>query len=91
MQALTLWSAYTYHGSEIDAGLRVGTNGAKVADGVRKYGGYGTVDLGASYALTKDSTISLAVYNVGDKRLDATDYNTVSDGRRLWASVNTRF
>lgn len=91
MPALTLWSAYTYHGSEIDAGLRVGTNGARVADGVRKYGGYGTVDLGASYALTKNSRFNLALYNIGDKRLDASSYNTVGDGRRLWASVSTTF
>jgi len=89
--ALTLWSAYVYHGSEIDAGLRVGTNGAKVADGVRKYGGYGTVDLGASYVLNKHTTFNLALYNVGDKRLDSLDYNTVGDGRRLWAGVNLSF
>lgn len=91
MPALTLWSAYTYHGSEIDAGLRVGSNGAKVADGVREYGGYGTADLGASYALTKDSTFNVALYNIGDRRLDASAYNTVGDGRRLWAGVNMRF
>lgn len=87
----TLWSAYTYHGSEIDAGLRTGSNGVKVADGVRKYGGYGMVDLGASYALTKYSTVNLALYNIGDKRLDTLDYNTAGDGRRLWASLNVTF
>ena len=62
-----------------------------MADGVRKYGGYGTVDLGASYVLNKHTTFNLALYNVGDKRLDSLDYNTVGDGRRLWAGVNLSF
>ncbi|MEI2417065.1 TonB-dependent receptor [Orrella sp. JC864] len=89
--ALTLWTAGNYHGKEINAGARVGTNGVELAQGVREYDDYYTFDLGASYALTKNTTINAAVYNLGDKRLDEQTYNTIGDGRRYWLSVNTRF
>jgi outer membrane receptor for ferrienterochelin and colicins len=48
-------------------------------------------DVGLSYAVTKDTTLKAAVYNVNDKRLDELTYNTVGDGRRYWFGVNTRF
>lgn len=88
---LTLWSAYNYHGKEVNAGLRVGSNGAAVANGVREYGSYGIFDIGASYAVSRNSTVNAGLYNVADKRLDELTYNTVGDGRRLWVGVNVRF
>ncbi len=91
MEGLTLWSAYTYHGKETNAGLRIGSNGSLVANGVRQYAGYGQVDLGASYAFNRSSTLNVAIFNIGDKRLDEQTYNTVGDGRRIWVSLNTRF
>jgi outer membrane receptor for ferrienterochelin and colicins len=91
LPGLTLWSAYSYHGKEINAGARIGSNGRLVTNGVREYAGYGIVDLGASYAFSRNSTVNVAVNNVGDKRLDESTYNTVGDGRRLWISLNTRF
>ena len=47
--------------------------------------------VGASYQFTRSTTLNVAIYNVGDKRLDVETYNTVGDGRRLWLSVLTRF
>lgn len=69
----------------------MGTNGVELAQGVREYDDYYTFDLGASYALTKNTTVNAAIYNVNDKRLDELNYNTIGDGRRYWLSVNTRF
>ena len=91
MPKLKLWAAFNHHGKEINAGARIGTNGSLVANGVRQYGSYNYVDLGASYQFTKSTTLNVALYNVGDKRLDVETYNTVGDGRRLWLSVLTRF
>ncbi|KAF1044713.1 TonB-dependent receptor domain-containing protein [Xylophilus sp.] len=91
LPGLTLWSAYTYHGKEINAGARIGTNGTLVATGVREYAGYGLFDLGASYAVSRNSTVNVALYNLGDKRLDELTYNTVGDGRRVWVGVNVSF
>jgi outer membrane receptor for ferrienterochelin and colicins len=89
--ALTLWSAVNYHGKEINAQARAGTNGVTIANGVKQYDGYTLVDVGASYALNKATTINAAIYNLGDKRLDDLTFNTVGDGRRFWVGMNTRF
>lgn len=89
--AWTFWSALNYHGKEINSGARIGTNGATVATGVKEYQAYTLADLGASYVLNKATTISAAIYNLTDKRLDEQTFNTVGDGRRLWVSMNTRF
>jgi len=84
----TLWSALSFRGKEIEAG---GSNGREIAPGVREYPSYVTADLGASFAATKDLTLNAAIYNVGDKRLDEAEYNTVNYGRRVWLSANLRF
>ncbi|MFL9922732.1 TonB-dependent receptor [Herbaspirillum lusitanum] len=89
--AWTLWAALNYHGKEINAGLRVGTAGKKIANNVQEYQGYTLLDIGTSYVLSKSTTLNAAIYNLGDKRLDEQTFNTVGDGRRLWMSVNTRF
>lgn len=86
-----LWTAFNHHGKEINAGARIGSNGALVANGVREYAAYNYLDIGGSYQLTKSTTLNVALYNVGDKRLDAETYNTVGDGRRLWVGLNSRF
>lgn len=88
---LTLWSAFNHHGSEVNAGARIGSNGALVANGVRRYASYNRMDIGASWAIARNSTLNAALYNLGDKRLDDLTYNTVGDGRRLWVGVNMRF
>lgn len=89
--ALTLWGAVNYHGKEINAAARAGSNGRVVTTNVMEYDDYAIADVGLSYALTRDTTLKAAVYNVGDRRLDTLTYNTVDDGRRYWFGVNTRF
>ncbi|RYG07076.1 MAG: TonB-dependent receptor, partial [Burkholderiales bacterium] len=53
--------------------------------------GYGQLDLGGSYKLSRATTLHAAVYNLGDKRLDFDTDNQYIDGRRLWLAVNTSF
>ncbi|MCW1931429.1 TonB-dependent receptor domain-containing protein [Pararhodobacter zhoushanensis] len=92
--ALSLWAAATYHGEEIAAGARIGTNGRPVLiNGVagRAYDPYTTVDLGGSYALTDAVTMNAAVYNLFDEVVEATDSNTVGEGRRFWLGLTARF
>lgn len=88
---LSLWSAFSHHGKEVNASLRSGSNGTLVASGVREYGSYNIVDIGASYSVTKSTTLNMAIYNIADKRLDEATYNTVGDGRRLWTSLSVAF
>lgn len=91
MPGLTLWSALNYSGKQINAGARVGSNGALVTTGVREYDAYSTADIGASYEIDKNKSVSLALYNLSDKRLNELNYNTVGDGRRLYAGLNIQF
>lgn len=94
VEGLRAWGAATYHGSEINAGARTGTNGRAVtingATG-RKYDGYRTVDLGMEYALNDRVDLSAAVYNVFDEQVEVEESNTLIEGRRLWLAVTTRF
>ena len=36
-------------------------------------------------------TLSAAVYNLLDKKVEQTDFNTVMEGRRFWMSLTTTF
>ena len=89
---LNLWSAVTYRGEEVNAGLRVGTNGQPVLDGPRQVGrlypDYTLVDLGANWRVRDDVAIKFGVYNVTDKVLDVATYDQQGDGRRYWVGVN---
>ncbi|WP_084032762.1 TonB-dependent receptor domain-containing protein [Chelativorans sp. J32] len=93
-QRLNLWANATYHGSEIAAGARIGTNGTPVtingAPG-RKYKPYMLVDIGASFDFNDSVTLKGAVYNLFDKKIEATDFNTEVEGRRLWVGLTTTF
>ncbi|MCG7393195.1 TonB-dependent receptor [Microvirga sp. ACRRW] len=91
---LETWAALNYHGSEIVGGARIGTNGTPVLiNGMagRKYDAYATMDVGLSYDFTEQLTLNAAVYNVFDKEIEPTDYNTVVEGRRLWVSMSATF
>lgn len=91
---LATWAAVNYHGSEIVGGARIGTNGTPVViNGMkgRKYGAYATMDIGLSYDFTEQLTLNAAIYNVFDKEVEPTDYNTVVEGRRLWVSMSATF
>lgn len=91
---LDTWAAVTYHGSEINGGLRIGSNGTPVTiNGVagRKYAGFTTFDIGGSYALNDRVRLNGAIYNLFDKQTTAIDSNSVGEGRRLWLGVTTTF
>lgn len=92
---LGLFGAINHHGAEINAGLRVGTNGQPVLEGARqvarRYPAYTTVDLGGTWRVTEDISVKFGVYNVGDKVLRVVDYDFQGDGRRYWLGVNFNF
>jgi outer membrane receptor for ferrienterochelin and colicins len=91
---LSTWTAVNYHGSEIVGGARIGTNGAPViingASG-RKYDAYATMDAGLTYNFTEQLALNAAIYNIFDKEIEPTDYNTVVEGRRLWVGMSATF
>ncbi|WP_432239300.1 TonB-dependent receptor domain-containing protein [Herbaspirillum robiniae] len=90
--AWTLWAAMNYHGKEVNAAARVGTAGTTISSsGVKEYKGYALADIGTSYNINKLTSVSAAIYNITDKRLDEQSFNTVGDGRRLWVSLTQRF
>ncbi|HEY0290739.1 MAG TPA: TonB-dependent receptor [Hansschlegelia sp.] len=97
VEGLKAWAAATYHGSETNAGARIGAAGKPIyaADGAtvlaRKYDAYATFDVGASYDLNPNVTLRAAVYNLTDKTIDVDEFNTVVEGRRLWLSVTSTF
>ncbi|WP_457581725.1 hypothetical protein [Ensifer canadensis] len=82
------------HRGEIAAGLRIGPNGKPVTiNGKqrRKYNACATVDIGAKYALGEGLTLNTVVYNLLDKKVEQTDFNTVREGHRFWMSLTTTF
>lgn len=95
VDGLATWASLNYHGSEINAGLRIGSNGKPVYGNgeviARKYGAYTTLDFGASYAVNDSVNIRGAVYNILDKKVEATDFNTTMEGRRFWLSLTSTF
>ncbi|MDV2967508.1 TonB-dependent receptor [Nitratireductor aquimarinus] len=97
VEGLSAWGEVSYHGSEVNAGLRIGSKGKPIlsSDGskvlARKYDAYTTVDFGANYALNDNVTLKAAVYNVFDKRIDVGDINTVVEGRRVWVGMTSTF
>ncbi|WAJ28472.1 TonB-dependent receptor [Jeongeupella avenae] len=94
VEGLALWSSAIYHGSEVAAGARIGTNGRAISlngQPGRKYDAYATVDVGANYAFNETVTVKGAVYNVFDKRVGPTDFNTSEEGRRVWVGLTTEF
>jgi outer membrane receptor for ferrienterochelin and colicins len=94
VEGLQTWAAVNYHGEEINSGARIGSNGAAVtingAPG-RKYDGYATLDIGASYTLNENVDFKAAIYNVLDKQVEVQDFNDVGEGRRFWVSMTAKF
>lgn len=92
---LGLWGAVTYRGEEVNAGLRVGTNGQPVLDGARqvgrRYPDYTLVDIGGNWRVQDKVTLKFGVYNLTDKVLDVATYDQQGDGRRYWLGVNVEF
>ena len=92
---LNLWGSVTYRGEEVNAGLRVGTNGTPVMDGPRQVGrlypDYTLVDIGGNWRVRDNVALKFGVYNVTDKVLDVATYDQQGDGRRYWLGVNVEF
>ncbi len=92
---LNLWAAGSYHGEEINAGLRVGINGRPVLDGARqvgrRYPDYALLDVGANWRVRNEVTLKVGVYNLADKALNVADYDFQGDGRRYWLGVSWDF
>lgn len=94
VEGLDAWVSGNYHGSEIASGLRIGTNGSPVTingQSGRKYAAYTTLDFGGGYQVNDNAKVTAAVYNVFDKEIRSSEFNTVEEGRRLWLGVTTSF
>ncbi|GAA4123513.1 outer membrane receptor for ferrienterochelin and colicins [Aminobacter aganoensis] len=94
VDGLSAWAAANYHGSEINAGPRVGIIGTPVIrNGAvgRKYDAYATIDVGATYAFSESFVMNAAVYNLMDERVETAEHNAVMEGRRLWVSMTSNF
>ncbi|PZU08013.1 TonB-dependent receptor [Sphingomonas sp.] len=52
---------------------------------------YTTVDIGATYRLSKSLSLHGGVQNLFDKRLAYADYGYVIDPVRIWSGINVRF
>jgi outer membrane receptor for ferrienterochelin and colicins len=94
-ERLNLWSSVSYHGEELNVGLRVGINGEPVMDGPRQVGriypDYTIADIGANWRVRDNVALKFGVYNVTDKVLDVASYDVQGDGRRYWFGVNVDF
>ena len=92
---LGLWGSVTYRGEEVNAGLRVGTNGTPVMNGPRQVGrlypDYTLVDIGGNWRVRDNVALKFGVYNLIDKVLDVATYDQQGDGRRYWLGVNVEF
>lgn len=87
-----LWGAVNHHGSEINAQLRSGVNGELIGIGqARRYPGYTTADVGATWRVLDALTLKAGIYNVTDKQLDVATYDFQGDGRRYWMGFNVDF
>ncbi len=94
VEGLEAWVSGNYHGEEIAAGARIGSNGSPVTingQPGRKYDAYATFDIGAKYDMGEGFTMNAAVYNLFDKEIEQTDFNTLVEGRRFWLSLTKTF
>lgn len=95
VDGLAAFAAGNYIGSQVNAGLRIGTSGTPVyKDGAivaREYGAYFTADIGANYQVTETVTLNAAIYNLFDEQGMPDDINDVVDGRRYWVSLSANF
>ncbi|GHF69654.1 TonB-dependent receptor domain-containing protein [Seohaeicola zhoushanensis] len=94
---LETWGAANYHGKEVNAGARIGTNGTPYAyDSLGnaiayEYDAYTTVDIGLSYVLSDHATLNAAIYNLFDATVTEAESNTYQSGRSLWLGVTANF
>ncbi|RJL03992.1 TonB-dependent receptor [Paracoccus aestuarii] len=97
VDGLEAWGRVTYHGREIAAGARVGTNGRPYATDetgaviAYEYGSALTADLGASWQVAPSVTLNGAIHNILDRDITMEANNTVGQGRSLWLGLSTDF
>nr|WP_323781421.1 TonB-dependent receptor [Amylibacter sp.] len=94
---LDVWGALSYHGSEVNAGARIGTNGTPYAYDsagtaiAYKYDAYTTLDIGMTYAINAKTTLNAAIYNLTDSSVTEIESNTYQPGRSLWLGLTAKF
>ena len=80
---LNLWSQYNYRSRTSDYLSRT-----SMSEGTP---GYGFVDIGAVYGLTRNVDLTAGLYNVANKEVANDDYAVVLDGRRLVVGMSVDF
>jgi outer membrane receptor for ferrienterochelin and colicins len=80
---LNLWSQYNYRSRTSDYLSRT-----SMSEGTP---GYGFVDIGAVYGLSRNVDLTAGLYNVANKEIANDDYEVVLDGRRLVVGVTVDF
>jgi len=80
---LNLWSQYNYRSRTSDYLSRT-----SMSEGTP---GYGFVDIGAVYGLSRNVDLTAGLYNVANKEVANDDYEVVLDGRRLVVGVTVDF
>lgn len=93
---LSAYASGYYLGEQINAGTRIGESGSPIYNGLgevigRKYDGYFTGDVGATYLLTDAVTLNAGIFNVTSTEGAPEEFNDVVEGRRYWFSVNAAF
>lgn len=80
---LNLWSQYNYRSRTSDYLSRT-----SMSEGTP---GYGFVDIGAVYGVTRNVDLTAGLYNVANKEVTNDDYEVVLDGRRLVVGMTVDF
>ncbi|XKM13166.1 TonB-dependent receptor [Orbaceae bacterium ac157xtp] len=80
----SLWGKVTFHGKEIETG-----RGSKAAG--KEYASYTFWDIGADYAINKETSLYAGIYNLFDKKIDYQNFSKSIDGRRYWVGVDINF
>ena len=97
VSGLDAWVVANYHGSEVNSGARIGTNGSPYAYDssgsaiAYKYDPYTTIDVGVSYEVSNATTLNAAIYNLADTTVTDSENNTYQSGRTIWLGVTTNF
>lgn len=81
-ELMSSWAKVTYHGKESEPASTRDTLTAP---------SYTFVDAGITYALTSNTSVKAAIYNLFDEDVTYEDYGYVEDGRRYWVGLDVAF
>ena len=81
-ELMSSWAKVTYHGKESDPASTRDTLTAP---------SYTFVDAGITYALTSNTSVKAAIYNLFDEDVTYEEYGYVEDGRRYWVGLDVAF